>query len=144
MLILGPVLRFVDETTASVWVETSVPAQVAVRAGDQLATAPTFGVHGHYYALVELEGLSPGRVYEYTVEIDGHPVWPLPDGDFPASRISTLDPGRKPAARLRFLPHEHHARPQGQPLARGRRDAGLRAAHDQGSRQVARPDRLPR
>ena len=58
-LVLGPVLRYVDDTSATLWVETGSPATVTVTAGEHRASARTFAAHGHHYALVELAGLAP-------------------------------------------------------------------------------------
>jgi hypothetical protein len=92
-LVLGPMLRYVDATSATVWVQTDAPATVTVRAGDGgTATERTFTVHGHHYALLVLAGLEPGGSYPYTVELDGQPAWPPADHDLPASRIRTIDP----------------------------------------------------
>ena len=100
-LVLGPLLRYVGETQATVWVETDAAAGVEVlvsAAGPApqgvaaRGRAPTFQVEGHHYALVLIDGLEPDRVYEYRVELDGRPVWPeaRPDGpSFPASTIRT-------------------------------------------------------
>ncbi|WP_210651900.1 alkaline phosphatase D family protein [Nocardioides sp. SYSU D00065] len=93
-LVLGPLLRYVDETSAAVWVETRDRATVTVTRGDASASAPTFAVHGHHYALVELGGLAPGTTEPYTVEVDGQTVWPEAGSAFPAPRIATLEPGR--------------------------------------------------
>jgi hypothetical protein len=93
-LVLGPMLRYVDETTASIWVETRVACRVSVRAEGRSWHARSFAVHGHHYALVELDGLEPGTVRPYEVDIDGVPVWPEPKSEFPASVIATLAPGR--------------------------------------------------
>ena len=70
-LVLGPMLRYVDETTASVWVETRETARVRVSTAGREWEAGTFSVHGHHYALVEVEGLEPGSSSPYTVAIDG-------------------------------------------------------------------------
>lgn len=96
-LVLGPLLRYVDDTTATIWVETDVPCDVTVRAaraaGEVIeATGRTFTVHGHHYALVDVEGLEPGGSYPYDVALSGAPVWPPVDSTFPASRIRTVDP----------------------------------------------------
>ena len=55
-LVLGPLLRHVSDSTATIWVETDAPCEVAVLGH----TAPTFTVCGHHYALVIVEGLAPG------------------------------------------------------------------------------------
>lgn len=87
-------LRYVDETSASVWMETSSDARVSVRIGDRSWHARTFAVHGHHYALVEVEGLEPVTEHPYRVDVDGAPVWPEPDSDYPAPVIPTRTPGR--------------------------------------------------
>ena len=51
-------------------------------------------VHGHHYALVEVDGLEPGEKYPYRVEIDGTTVWPEPSSPYPPSVIPTLEPGK--------------------------------------------------
>ncbi|HEV3504965.1 MAG TPA: alkaline phosphatase D family protein, partial [Actinomycetes bacterium] len=95
-LVLGPLLRYVGETQATVWVETDAAAQVEVLVspGGVRAGAPTFAVQGHHYALVLIEGLEPDRVYTYQVTLDGEQVWPEPPGpdrpSFPDSTIRTL------------------------------------------------------
>ncbi|MQA94148.1 MAG: alkaline phosphatase family protein [Streptosporangiales bacterium] len=86
-LALGPLLRHVDDTTAAVWVETDAPCTVRVLH----ASTPTFTVHGHHYALVEIDGLEPGASVPYSVQLDGVEVWPPRDGGFPPSRIHTVD-----------------------------------------------------
>jgi PhoD-like phosphatase len=96
-LVLGPLLRHVDATSAAIWVETSASAEVEVAAGDHRASARTFAVHGHHYALVDLGGLEPGSRTPYVVEIDGVRVWPSDQpefAEFPPSEIATLEPGK--------------------------------------------------
>lgn len=93
-LVLGPLLRYVDETSATVWVETDTPCVVSVLD----ARSPTFTVHGHHYALVDVTGLAPGSAIPYTVTLDGEPVWPRADSSYPPSLLRTIDP----AKRLRF------------------------------------------
>ena len=53
-LLLGPVLRYVGERDATIWVETTASCEVEVRAGSVAAAARTFGVAGHHYAVVAL------------------------------------------------------------------------------------------
>lgn len=97
-LVLGPLVRYVDETSASIWVETRDGGRVSVRAEDKSWHAPTFRVHGHHYALVVVDGLAPGSVSPYTVEVDADRVWPPADGAegaaYPPSVIATLEPGK--------------------------------------------------
>lgn len=95
-LILGPMLRYVSETEATIWVETDRACQVEILG----RRAETFEVAGHHYGLVVIDGLEPGREHEYQVSLDGAVRWPLPDGGWPASVLRTLDPGR--AVRLAF------------------------------------------
>ncbi|WP_370019292.1 alkaline phosphatase D family protein [Planotetraspora sp. GP83] len=83
-LLVGPMLRYVDETSASIWVETTEPCEVAIAVGGVRATDRTFSLHGHHYAIVDVEGTGP-----YSVELDGRRVWPL-DG-FPDSEICPLE-----------------------------------------------------
>ena len=96
-LVLGPILRHVDETSALVWVQTDGPAVVEVLAG----RARTFEVLGHHYALVEVTGLTPDTTTEYEVVVNGSREWPLADSDFPASVIRTRGPAT--AHRHRFV-----------------------------------------
>ncbi|MCX9192449.1 glycoside hydrolase [Carbonactinospora thermoautotrophica] len=91
-LVLGPLLRHTDGTTATVWVETDAPGEVRVDAGGRVHAARTFTVHGHHYALVEVTGLEPGTATPYTVELDGKRVWPEPGSPFPPSRLRTPAP----------------------------------------------------
>jgi phosphodiesterase/alkaline phosphatase D-like protein len=89
-LVLGPMLRHVDQTSATVWVETDAPCTVSVLDSEQR----TFGVGERHYALVCVEGLEPGSSTPYEVRVDGKPEWPPADTDFPPPRIRTLKPGR--------------------------------------------------
>lgn len=82
-LLIGPILRHLGATDATVWVETDAPCEVAVLG----QRAHTFHVAGHYYALVAVRGLEPGRTYPYTVTLDGVTVWPEPASSFPPSVI---------------------------------------------------------
>ncbi len=83
-LVLGPLLRYVGETEAVIWVETDAPCEVEV-----LGTRErTFCVCDHHYALVCCGGLDPGTWHEYEVRLDGEVVWPVDDG-FPASAFRT-------------------------------------------------------
>jgi PhoD-like phosphatase len=89
-LLLGPLLRYVSETEATVWVETSEACEVEVLGRRER----TFGVGGHHYALVRIEGLEPDGFYEYTVALDGEQHWPAAGSDLPPSVIRTVSPGK--------------------------------------------------
>jgi phosphodiesterase/alkaline phosphatase D-like protein len=84
-LLLGPVLRHVGRTTATVWVQTSCPAEVEVLG----CRASTFTVCQQHYALVEVSGLEPNSVTTYQVHLDGELVWPRPGSPWPDSQIRT-------------------------------------------------------
>jgi PhoD-like phosphatase len=86
-LVLGPLLRYVGETEATVWVETDSPCTVEVLGREE----PTFTVEEHHYALVRIEGLEPAGFYEYEVALDGERRWPEPGSDLPPSAIRTID-----------------------------------------------------
>ncbi|HLS43967.1 MAG TPA: alkaline phosphatase D family protein [Ornithinicoccus sp.] len=95
-LVLGPMVRHVDGTSAAVWVETARAGEVAVRLPDDadrgVWRAPTFRVHGHHYALVEVTGLRPGERTAYELLLDGEVVWPRPDDPFPAPALAASPP----------------------------------------------------
>jgi hypothetical protein len=77
-LLIGPLLRRVFGTRATVWVETSAPAVVALRAaGGASGTASTFSAYDHHYALVVVEGLAPDSAASYEVLIDDEMAWPV-------------------------------------------------------------------
>lgn len=84
-LLIGPLLRYVSETEATIWVEVSEQCEVEILGRGE----PTFRVEGHHYALVRLEDLQPDTSYEYEVALDGARVWPSLEG-LPASRVQTL------------------------------------------------------
>ncbi|MFE4381094.1 alkaline phosphatase D family protein [Streptomyces cyaneofuscatus] len=90
---LGPLLRYVDwesGSAATVWVEVSRPCTVEVRCTDGASgVSPTFAVGGHHYALVVVEGLTPGTTTAYEVLIGERRVWPPEDSRLPPSTIST-------------------------------------------------------
>ncbi|MBY8870917.1 alkaline phosphatase family protein [Micromonospora sp. PLK6-60] len=89
-LLIGPLLRRVVDTRATVWVETSGPAVVTVRTADgATGSAPTFTAYDHHYAIVVVEGLTPDSATSYQVLIDEELAWPEPGADFPPSVIRT-------------------------------------------------------
>ena len=88
-LILGPMLRHVTETTATVWVETDRACAVEILGH----ATRTFCVEGHHYALVIVEGLPAGSITPYQVHLDGEQSWPPPDSRLPPSVIRTFDGG---------------------------------------------------
>ncbi|HZZ52044.1 MAG TPA: alkaline phosphatase family protein, partial [Pseudonocardia sp.] len=96
-LVLGPLLRHVDQSSALIWVQTDQPATVSVLGH----RAQTFEVQGHHYALIKVSGLEPDSCTPYQVELDGQRVWP-PDHSFPPSVIRTRGPESAHRARLVF------------------------------------------
>ena len=84
-LVLGPMLRWVDDDSATVWVETSAACSVEVLGH----ATRTFQVEGRHYALVIVTGLDPGSTTPYEVHLDGRCVWPDSGSDVPASVIRT-------------------------------------------------------
>jgi hypothetical protein len=105
-LVLGPLLRYVDGTQATVWVETDRPCQAEILD----CSAPTFCVGAHHYAIVCVDGLTPGSVVPYEVHLDGVRCWPLPDSPYPPSVIQP--PANEETLRIAFgscrvsVPHE--------------------------------------
>lgn len=95
-LVLGPMLRHVDRTSATVWVETDAACTVRVLGAEQR----TFQVGDRHYALVCVEGLEPGSTTPYEVWLDDKREWPPADMQLPPSRIRTLAEGR--AVRVAF------------------------------------------
>jgi hypothetical protein len=104
-LLLGPLLRYVGETEAVIWVETDESCEVEVLGH----RSPTFQVAGHHYGLVVIDGLEPGARSEYRVALDGEERWPDPESQYPPSVIRTL--GGDQPVRIAFgscrvsLPH---------------------------------------
>ncbi|WP_428961480.1 alkaline phosphatase D family protein [Micromonospora fluostatini] len=98
-LLIGPLLRRVVDTRATVWVETSGPAVVTVRTADgATGSSPTFSAYDHHYALVVVAGLTPGSTTTYEVLVDDEVVWPVPGDTYPPSVIRTraADDGEQP------------------------------------------------
>jgi hypothetical protein len=86
-LLIGPVLRHVGSTEATIWVETDAACEVEILG----CREQSWTVAGHHYALVLVDGLRPGTSTRYDVSLDGEVVWPQPDSDRPAPRIRTQD-----------------------------------------------------
>ncbi|MEQ8144088.1 alkaline phosphatase D family protein [Streptomyces sp. OP7] len=114
---LGPLLRYVDGSSATVWAETDGPGTVEVRCPDGSGgTSGTFQVAGHHYALVRVTGLAPGTATPYEVFVDGTRVWPLdrePFPSFPPSVIRT--PAGEDRARISFGSCRWASPPTGEP-----------------------------
>jgi hypothetical protein len=100
VLLLGPALRHVSDTTALVWVQAENACTVEILG----CSARTFEVQGYHFALVMVTGLAPDSVTEYQVRLDGTIHWPIDDeafSKFPASVIRTRGPAS--ADRLRAI-----------------------------------------
>ncbi|MFL6161855.1 MAG: alkaline phosphatase D family protein [Jatrophihabitantaceae bacterium] len=85
-LVLGPVLRHISHTDATVWVETNQPCQVEILGFAER----TWTVAGHHYALITVDGLTAGSAPEYDVRLDGTLVWPADGEQRRPCRIRTL------------------------------------------------------
>ncbi|MGI8903795.1 MAG: alkaline phosphatase D family protein [Solirubrobacteraceae bacterium] len=85
-LVIGPMLRYVSDTTATIWLEADGPCLVEVLGH----RSETFQVNAHHYAILAITGLEPGSCVEYEVTLDGARRWPPADGDWPPSCIRTL------------------------------------------------------
>jgi hypothetical protein len=142
-LVLGPVLRYVGDTEAVIWVETDAPCEVEV-----LGTRErTFCVCDHHYALVCCGGLEPGTWHEYEVLLAGERAWPRDDG-FPASEFRTYP--KDGPLRIAFgscriaAPHEPPYTLTKDEDERGREIDALRtmALRMRGQRREERPDVL--
>ncbi|HEX7291209.1 MAG TPA: alkaline phosphatase D family protein [Conexibacter sp.] len=141
-LVLGPILRYVDERVATVWVQTDAACEVEILGRRER----TWCVAGLHFALVALEGLSPRSDHPYEVRLDGETAWPPADAPFPPSTIRLLDPDAP--RRISFgscrieRPHEppyvlrRHVHPEGHGV-----DA-LRALAVRAAAGGARPDLL--
>ncbi|MEU5885439.1 alkaline phosphatase D family protein [Streptomyces sp. NPDC047461] len=111
---LGPLLRYADGSSATVWVEASRPCAAEVRCADGAGgETRTFQISGHHYALVPVTGLTPGTSSPYEVLLDGVRVWPLPDSPFPESVIRT--PAEGDTVRVAFGSCRWAAPPHGEP-----------------------------
>ncbi|MGH3356409.1 MAG: alkaline phosphatase D family protein [Nocardioidaceae bacterium] len=94
-LLLGPLLRYVDETTATIWVEVAQRGPVTATVGTRSFETHTFTVHGHHYALVEVDGLAAGTSTPYELRVGDVAAWPPADSPYPPSRIRTVDHGAR-------------------------------------------------
>ncbi|MFC9091753.1 alkaline phosphatase D family protein [Streptomyces sp. NPDC057072] len=132
-LCLGPLLRYVDDSSATVWVEAGRPCTAQVRCPSGAGgRARTFQVAGHHYAIVPVTGLTPGTTETYEVLLDDTPVWPQPESPYPPSTIRTSDPE---VVRVTFGSCRLAAPPQ------GRRDpVGPDALDTMAARLAADPD----
>ena len=86
-LVLGPIVRYVDERVATIWLQAEAACEVEVLG----VRERTWCVEGLYFALVAVEGLAVGEDHRYQVRLDGELAWPEPGSAFPASTIRLLD-----------------------------------------------------
>jgi hypothetical protein len=89
-LVLGPIVRYVDDRVATVWLQADAACEVEILG----ARDRTWCVDGLHFALVVVEGLVPGEDQSYAVRLDGEVVWPEAGSVFPASTIRLLDAGQ--------------------------------------------------
>ncbi len=137
VLLLGPLLRYVDDHRATIWVETDRPCRVEVLG----VIEPTWTVHGHHYAVVSLTGLESGTEHEYSVHLDGNRSWPPETSAFPPSVIRTFSDGE--TFRLAFGSCRRAAPMDAESLRRFGADALVALANRMASSDTARwPDAL--
>jgi len=82
-LLIGPMLRHVSDSEATIWLEADACCAVEVLG----CRTETFQVNGRHYAITEL---GPRLVRRVRVLLDGVRCWPEPDSDLPPSQIRTL------------------------------------------------------
>ena len=105
-LVLGPMLRYVDERVATIWVQTDVACEVEI-----LGTRErTWCLSGMHFALVVVEGLEAGRDHPYEVRLDGAAAWPEPASPFPPSTLRLPRRRRRARHRLRLVSDHASAR----------------------------------
>lgn len=85
-IVLGPLLRYVDPETASIWIQVDAPCEVEILG----VRERTWCIDGLHFALVAIEGLEPDIDHPYEVRLDGALAWPEPDSDWPQSTIRLL------------------------------------------------------
>ena len=86
-ILIGPMLRYVSDTAATIWLEADSPCVVEILGH----SSKTFQVNGHHYAIAAVGGLDPGSSVPYEVALDGVRKWPTTaPGNWPPSRIRTL------------------------------------------------------
>ena len=86
-LVLGPIVRYVDDRVATIWLQADAACEVDVLG----VRERTWCVDGLHFALVALERLAVGQDHPYEVRLDGELVWPEPGSAYPASTIRLLD-----------------------------------------------------
>jgi hypothetical protein len=139
-LVLGPILRHVSETSATIWVETDGACDVAVLDHH----ARTFCVQGHHYALVIVTGLEPATRHDYDVRIDGRVVWPLDGDTLPAPTIRTYGAGDPVIVFGSCRAAAPHEPPYTLELDHDPRGRGIDALHALGLRMIEQdPDEWP-
>jgi len=85
-LLIGPMLRYVSDSEATIWLEADASCAVEVLGH----RSETFQVNGRHYAIVAITQLAPGSCVEYEVLLNGVRCWPEPDSELPPSQIRTL------------------------------------------------------
>ena len=88
-VLVGPLLRFIGETEATIWVEMDEPCEVEILG----SKASTFTVEDHHFAIVVLEDLAAGESQDYEVTVGEQRVWPPEGYEFPHPRIRTIPKG---------------------------------------------------
>lgn len=89
-LVLGPLVRYVGSHDATFWFEFDGPGTVRVTTDAGVhGESPTWGIHGHHYALVAMSDLPADTAITYDVTFDSRVVWPESGK---SASIHTVDP----------------------------------------------------
>src|SRR5579871_1297335 len=89
-LVLGPMLRYVDARTATIWMQTDSACEIEVIG----SRTRSLQVSGRHFALAAIDGLATGVDHRYEVRLDGRQAWPRDDQVHPASTVRLLDERR--------------------------------------------------
>jgi hypothetical protein len=88
-IIVGPLLRHVGPSDATIWVETDDACEVEILGSKER----TFAIEGHHYAIVPVDGLDPDESHPYEVSLDGELAWPPRGYEFPRPTIRPIARG---------------------------------------------------
>jgi len=92
LLLHGPMLGSVTDSSAAFWVRTAEPAEIIIRAGDKTSKPVSTTAASDFTAVAKLDDLSPATAYDYQVLVNGKPA------DVEKPHFQTFPAREKPAA----------------------------------------------